>query len=192
MQPFFSQFLDTHAFSQFAIERIERADTDFEILFFEESLKAKRNRSKFRFTKKTTPFLEDSSYAVSRTISALEPNLDYLDSKNEYGKGSFPARLKTENLIAPRRIKSLITVADNMMLKSRTAELVARTKSETNLRRKHEFGKWIKTKLKSFSKMGDGEVVSLGHFLTDEHRMYMSYLIIIAHCSRYESIKFLG
>jgi len=50
-------FLDTTAFSFFAFERVVRAREDYEILFFDESIKAKLNRHKVRFSKEETPFL---------------------------------------------------------------------------------------------------------------------------------------
>jgi len=56
-QPFMAAFLDTTAFSFFAFERVVRAREDYEILFFDESIKAKLNRHKVRFTKEETPFL---------------------------------------------------------------------------------------------------------------------------------------
>jgi len=57
VKAFLTHFLETQAFSQFNLDRIEREETDFEILFFDESIKAKLNRSKMKFTKDPTPFL---------------------------------------------------------------------------------------------------------------------------------------
>ncbi len=69
-----TQFMETQAFSQFTIDRITREESDFDVLFFDESLKAKKNRSKFKISKDVTPFLEDLSYSVKQTIQAMEPN----------------------------------------------------------------------------------------------------------------------
>jgi hypothetical protein len=53
-----TSLLDTQAFSQFILERIIRDQNDYEVLYFDEMIKAKKNRSVFTLTKESTPFLD--------------------------------------------------------------------------------------------------------------------------------------
>ena len=126
-KPFLLNFMETQAFSEFAIERIEKSESDHDILFFDESLKAKRNRSKFRINKEMTPFIEDSSYKISQTIQAIEPN-----SKNateiDY-KNIFPIKLNPEFMLQPRQVKPLITESDQKILNRHTHELIERSRA---------------------------------------------------------------
>jgi len=50
--------LETQAFNQFIFERIVREQNDYEVLFFDEILKLKKNRSRFIITKEATPFID--------------------------------------------------------------------------------------------------------------------------------------
>ncbi|KAI9325833.1 hypothetical protein DFJ73DRAFT_193343 [Zopfochytrium polystomum] len=76
---FLSQLVETQAFSQFTLERIERPESDYEVLFFDESIKAKLNRSRLKFSKETTPFLRDGAYLIRSTVAAAAPNVEDLD-----------------------------------------------------------------------------------------------------------------
>jgi hypothetical protein len=166
-RPFYTLFLDSHAFTQFIVERVEREESDFEILFFDEALKAKRNRSKFKRQKETTPFLQDQTYAVTQTIYALEPNMEGLSStKIDYSPRVFPSSLNPCHLIAARKIKPLATASDQKIMKSRTAEMVRR--AHTGTKRKG-FENWIKGKMSKLTGH-DGELISLGLY-NDEQRM---------------------
>ncbi len=55
---FMNCLCDTQAFHQFAYDRVERKATDYEVLFFDEAIKAKLNRSKIKISKEATPFLQ--------------------------------------------------------------------------------------------------------------------------------------
>lgn len=70
--------IETQAFAQFILDRIERPDTDYEILFFDESIKQKMNRSRMKFSKEATPFLNDTSCQISATIDAVHADLSDL------------------------------------------------------------------------------------------------------------------
>lgn len=74
-----THLVETQAFMQFTLDRLERPESDFEVLFFDESVKEKRNRSKFRISKETTPFLKETSYDVKVTIPVIGVNLDGLE-----------------------------------------------------------------------------------------------------------------
>ena len=55
------QFVRTQAFINFAHDRNERFPEDYEVLFFDECIKAKLNRHVVHFTKDPTPFLNVGS-----------------------------------------------------------------------------------------------------------------------------------
>lgn len=66
--------VDTQAYAQFILDRVERADDDYEVLYFDESIKQKMNRSKMKFSKESTPFLNETTYQISSTIKAIHFN----------------------------------------------------------------------------------------------------------------------
>lgn len=68
-----SMFTESPAFVQFIQERVERSPGDPEIMFFDEVIKTKMNRSRFRLGKEETKFLHDSSYGVQGTLAAIPP-----------------------------------------------------------------------------------------------------------------------
>ncbi|KAG0220538.1 hypothetical protein BGX31_010888 [Mortierella sp. GBA43] len=72
-KPFMSMFTESPAFVQFIQERVERSPGDPEIMFFDEVIKTKMNRSRFRLGKEETKFLHDSSYGVQGTLAAIPP-----------------------------------------------------------------------------------------------------------------------
>ncbi|KAG0294716.1 hypothetical protein BGZ98_001683 [Dissophora globulifera] len=73
-KPFMSMFTESQAFAQFIQDRIDRSSNDPEIMFFDEVIKAKINRSRFRIGKEETKFLDDPSYSVQKTIKATPPS----------------------------------------------------------------------------------------------------------------------
>ncbi|KAF9984453.1 hypothetical protein BGZ75_003964 [Mortierella antarctica] len=75
-RPFMSVFTESQAFSQFVQDRMDRSPTDPEIRFFDEVIKAKINRSRFRIGKEETKFLDDPSYGVQGTKKAVPPSGD--------------------------------------------------------------------------------------------------------------------
>ncbi|KAJ3219079.1 DENN domain-containing protein 4C [Dinochytrium kinnereticum] len=158
-RPFLSVLIETQSFAQFTLDRIERPESDYEILFFDESIKAKLNRSKLKFSKETTPFLKDSTYNIRATVAVASPNLENLDPNKTYCTSIFPIALDSTLLISGRPVAPLVTPSDQRMMKSHTIEL----------KRKQDFSKWMRTKLKHFQKIGGGEIVSIGH-LSDEQR----------------------
>lgn len=79
-----TMFTETQAFVQFVQDRIDRSPGDPEIMFFDEVIKAKVNRSRFRLGKEETKFLDDSSYGIQSTIRAAAPS----GEAREYGKCS--------------------------------------------------------------------------------------------------------
>jgi hypothetical protein len=53
-----SAFSESQAFVQFVQDRVDRSLGDPEIMFFDEVIKAKMNRSRFRLGKEETKFLD--------------------------------------------------------------------------------------------------------------------------------------
>ena len=51
-------FLKTLAFSNFVFENATKSENEYDILFLSEKIKAKKNRSRIKFLKSSTPFLE--------------------------------------------------------------------------------------------------------------------------------------
>lgn len=70
--------VETQAYAQFILDRIESPEDDYEVLFFDESIKQKMNRSRMRFTKQQTPFLNETTYQISNSITALSYNTENL------------------------------------------------------------------------------------------------------------------
>ncbi|KAG0309502.1 hypothetical protein BGZ97_013052 [Linnemannia gamsii] len=75
-RPFMSVFTESQAFVQFVQDRVDRSPGDPEIMFFDEVIKAKINRSRFRLGKEETKFLDDPSYGVQGTVKAIPPSGD--------------------------------------------------------------------------------------------------------------------
>ncbi|KAJ3226977.1 hypothetical protein HDU81_006988 [Chytriomyces hyalinus] len=151
---YLTHLVETQNFVQFTLERIELPESNYEILFFEESIKAKLNRSKLKFSKETTPFLKDGAYSIRATISALPPNMDGLDSSKTYSMTLFPVTLDKTLLKPPRNVNPLVTEADQNMMRSHTNDLVNRTRLNhtTQHRRKQDFSKWVRMKLKNLQR----------------------------------------
>ncbi|KAJ3178675.1 hypothetical protein HK101_010125 [Irineochytrium annulatum] len=167
-KPFLSQLVNTQSFAQFTLDRIERPESDYEILFFDESIKAKLNRSKLKLSKETTPFLKDSTYNIRATVAIASPNLESLDPRNDFVT-LFPTTLDDSLLIPPRSVHPLVNQADQRMMRSHTIELVQRARAVSGMKRKKDLAKWMQTYFKHFQKIGNGQIVSIGH-LSDEQR----------------------
>ncbi|KAI9002654.1 hypothetical protein BC832DRAFT_102496 [Gaertneriomyces semiglobifer] len=169
-KPWYQMFFGTQAWAQFALERVERPESDIETLFFDEHITAKRNRSKLRISKEVTPFLTDDSYSIRSTLSCLPPNADHLPARVS---GGLPTELDSSLLYVPREVKALVTPHELRLSKSAMGDsLIARARTRKDEKRKQEFGKWMKGKWREFSKAGGGEVVGLG-FLPDDRRRYI-------------------
>ena len=63
--------LETQAFAQFLLDRTERPENDYEVMYFDECIKQKMNRSRMRFSKEATPFLNETTYQISQGIETL-------------------------------------------------------------------------------------------------------------------------
>ncbi|KAF9351173.1 hypothetical protein BGX26_010761 [Mortierella sp. AD094] len=88
---FMTVFTETQAFVQFVQDRVDRSPGDPEIMFFDEVIKAKINRSRFRLGKEETRFLDDTSYGIQGTSKAVPPSGELHDYDNSSRR--FPTRL---------------------------------------------------------------------------------------------------
>ncbi|KAI9247713.1 AEX-3 domain-containing protein [Phascolomyces articulosus] len=71
---YLSHLVGSQMFTQFITDRLSKAPEDPEILVFDEFIKLKLNRSKLKFVKEDTPFLNDDSFSISQTIWATQPS----------------------------------------------------------------------------------------------------------------------
>ncbi|KAI8990046.1 hypothetical protein BDB01DRAFT_717940 [Pilobolus umbonatus] len=76
-RPFLSRLCSSQMFTQFITDRLLKSCQEPEILVFDEYIKLKLNRSKLKFVKEETPFLNDQSYRVSQIIWATPPNDEF-------------------------------------------------------------------------------------------------------------------
>ncbi|KAK5822723.1 AEX-3 domain-containing protein [Linnemannia elongata] len=90
---FMASFTESQAFVQFVQDRVDRSPGDPEIMFFDEVIKAKMNRSRFRLGKEETKFLDDPSYGIQGTIKAPPPVGEHETLVSEDGYKRFPASL---------------------------------------------------------------------------------------------------
>ncbi|KAI8927247.1 hypothetical protein BC831DRAFT_188953 [Entophlyctis helioformis] len=93
------------------------------------------------------------------------------------------------NEMEARLIQPLLTESDNRIMRSHTNELVQRARLASSMvrrmpcmrgrgsgadmgpqRRKQDFSKWMRTKMKFFQKMGAGEIASIG-FVSEDQRL---------------------
>ncbi|CAO3592405.1 unnamed protein product [Absidia cylindrospora] len=70
---YLSTLAGSQMFSQFITDRLCKPKNDPEVLMFDEFIKLKLNRSKLKFVKEDTPFLNDESYRVSQVIWTTPP-----------------------------------------------------------------------------------------------------------------------
>ncbi|KAG0269806.1 hypothetical protein BGZ95_001897 [Linnemannia exigua] len=90
---FMSIFSESQAFVQFVQDRVDRSPGDPEIMFFDEVIKAKMNRSRFRLGKEETKFLDDPSYGIQGTNKATPPMGEFETHASEDGYRRFPTSL---------------------------------------------------------------------------------------------------
>ncbi|CAJ0625434.1 15173_t:CDS:10 [Entrophospora sp. SA101] len=102
-----NEFLDD-TFSQFINQRVNAKKTsvgNYDVQYFDEVIKAKLNRSKLRFSKESTTFLDDSTYAISQTIRSMKPNEEGLEEQDFEGYIHLPDSFDHGIMNNPRPIK---------------------------------------------------------------------------------------
>ena len=75
IRPFIKGMVESQAFAQFLQDRIQPSATEYDVMVFDESIKQKLNRSRLRFSKEPTPFLNETSYQISTKYFTLDANL---------------------------------------------------------------------------------------------------------------------
>jgi len=80
-RPFLSELLQTQTFAQFINSRLEQDNEDLDFKFFEESIQAKKNRSRFQFRKAETTFLKaPSTFDRPRSVIPETPDTSNLEN----------------------------------------------------------------------------------------------------------------
>ena len=103
---FLSELLSTQAFTNFCEERMHpNPHSQSSVLFFDESIIAKRNRSRLNRTQ-PTPFLADERYALKETY--VVPTADVTGCKGEYRYHRWP-ELDYKLFPLPRKMPALLS-----------------------------------------------------------------------------------
>jgi len=103
---FMAELLSTQAFTNFCEERLHPTpQTQAAVVFFDESIVAKRNRSRLN-RNQPTPFLADERYALRETY--VVPTADVTGCKGEYRYGRWP-ELDYKLFPLPRKMPALLS-----------------------------------------------------------------------------------
>ncbi|GAB5372851.1 hypothetical protein AAMO2058_001699800, partial [Amorphochlora amoebiformis] len=107
---FLKLFLDSQAFQSFAEQRIYTTSDDAHVLFFEESIVSMTNRSIFG-TRRSTPFLNDRSYRITKTFVTYAPDRKELEKDKIFRYSPFPY-LNPELFSKPRVVPKITGPAE--------------------------------------------------------------------------------
>mmetsp|Transcript_3652 Transcript_3652/g.6593 ORF Transcript_3652/g.6593 Transcript_3652/m.6593 type:complete len:1307 (+) Transcript_3652:173-4093(+) len=113
-QPFLEELTITQQFDDFVTRKMHNAADAPDIKFFDQSIDAKRNRSKLMLKKKETPFLHSASaHRDLKRVQAVEPNgegLSPLENKEgAYMYEMWPLSFDETLFGTPRPIPSIIS-----------------------------------------------------------------------------------
>jgi len=136
-RPFLEQFLGTQGFLQFLSAVQNSPHTNYEIVFFDQSIEAKQNRSKLNFKKRDIPFLTDTGFDITQTIDALPPNTQGLTQDN-YDFSAFKS-LDPTLISEPRPIRAL-------ELSRQLSEYTSSIMAPASKPAKYDFNAWIDKK----------------------------------------------
>jgi hypothetical protein len=130
-QPFLEELVQTQQFDDFVTRKMHNAADAADIKFFDQSIDAKRNRSKLTLRKKETNFLHSASARRDlKRINAIEPSGEGLpplpEGQTSYIYKMWPISFSDELFGIPRPIPSIIS-----------AEFDRRTALRTMLRSKY-------------------------------------------------------
>lgn len=188
--------METQAFTQFTLDRFEKPDTDVEVLFFDECVKAKLNRSVMKLTKEETPFLKDATFIIKEAYNVLEPSFEELDKAEHLLNGPrIPIEFDQTLMYTPRNVEPLVTESTADRIKTHAQQIVEKVRLQQKLKRKEDFSVWFKSKIKSFQKLGENEMVSFGLITEEErkshfaNRLQQVTAIIEAHVKAEEELK---
>uniref|UniRef100_A0A7S0H9U9 UDENN domain-containing protein n=1 Tax=Amorphochlora amoebiformis TaxID=1561963 RepID=A0A7S0H9U9_9EUKA len=130
-RPFLKKFCATQAFARFAESRalhslVPGEMENYDIKFFDESITAKNNRSRFRFSK-PTPFLNSKEYEVKNSLPAPDPDVSDLPPGRIYQHKYFP-RLRKDLFQAKLLENRAMSEASKLNKKTKKRTLRSRKK----------------------------------------------------------------
>ena len=112
-QPFLEELTISQQFDDFVTRKMHNASDAPDIKFFDQSIEAKKNRSKLKLVKKETPFLHSAcAHRELKRIKAVEPNSDDLPPKEDgdaYIYKMWPVVFDEKLFGTPRPIPSIIS-----------------------------------------------------------------------------------
>ena len=111
-QPFLEELCSTQQFDDFITRRIYNAGKAPDVTFFDQSIDAKKNRSKLRLKKTETSFLHSANaHRIMKQIDAIEPNKNDLptDGSSEYFYPNWPESFDESLFGIPRPIPNIIS-----------------------------------------------------------------------------------
>ena len=83
--PFLEELIGTQQFDDFVTRRMYNAGDAPDVKFFDQSIDAKRNRSRLRLKKKDTPFLHSAvAHREMKQVDAIQPNSINLPSRSRF------------------------------------------------------------------------------------------------------------
>jgi pentatricopeptide repeat protein len=124
--PYLAELCSTQQFDDFITKRLYSPEMP-DIIFFDQSIDAKLNRSSLRFSKVDTPFLQSAkTHKVLKSFLAVEPNSSDLPSDGPFVYKTWPETFDPTLFCKPRPIPNIITAEFD-----RQASLISR------LRRNH-------------------------------------------------------
>jgi pentatricopeptide repeat protein len=119
--PYLTQLCATQHFDDFITKRLYSPEMP-DIIFFDQSIDAKLNRSRLKFSKVDTPFLQSAkTHKILKTFTAVEPSNDDLPSDGPFIYKSWPETFDSDLFCKPRPIPNIITAEFD-----RQASLVSR------------------------------------------------------------------
>ena len=125
---FLTELCMTQQFDDFITKRLYNPEQP-DVIFFDQSIDAKLNRSRLKLKKVDTPFLQSAkTHKVLKIFEAVAPNQDNLPAENEDGKQfmykSWPESFDSKLFCTPRKIPTIITAEFD-----RQAALVSRLRA---------------------------------------------------------------
>jgi pentatricopeptide repeat protein len=123
-QDFYRELSITQQFDDFITKRLY-SPGEPDVIFFDQNIDSKLNRSKLRMKKVETPFLLNAkAHKVLKTVRAVEPTNEGLEPNKVYRYESWPEKFDATLFGEPRPIPSMITAEFD-----RQAALVARLRA---------------------------------------------------------------
>lgn len=127
-KPYLSELTKTQQFDDFITKRLYSPDVP-DLIFFDQSIDAKLNRSRLKLKKVETPFLQSAkTHKVLKPFLAVAPNTENLLHEGPYMYKTWPETLNTNLFGSPRPIPTIITAEFD-----RQAALISRLRTNHNL-----------------------------------------------------------